>query len=45
MVGGLTVTQAIAALLYVASLEIPFPEFWRHTLARRHLMIVLRTPM
>jgi hypothetical protein len=35
-------SRLVAALLYSASLDIPTPEFWRHTRARRDLMIAMR---
>lgn len=35
-------TQFIAALLWVASLEIPRPEFHRFELARRDLLRAMR---
>ena len=38
----MTLTQAIASLLYMASLELPIPEYWRHVNARRTLMRALR---
>ena len=38
----MTITQFIAQLVYVASLEIQFPEFWRYTKARSDLMRALR---
>lgn len=38
----MTVTQFCALLLWEASYEIPIPEFNRHWLARKHLLICLR---
>lgn len=41
-VGTVNLTDFVACLLFEASLGIPFPEFWRHTKARKHLMMSLR---
>lgn len=38
----MTLTQFIAACLLGGSYEIPMPEFWRHTAARRLLAQCLR---
>lgn len=38
----MTIAQIIASMLFVASYDIPQPEFWRHTRARRELMRSLR---
>lgn len=38
----MTIVQFIAQLVWVASLEIPRPEFHRHELARQMLMRCLR---
>jgi hypothetical protein len=38
----LNTTQFIAALLYVASGDIPMPNYWRYVRARRDLCKVLR---
>jgi hypothetical protein len=35
-------TRVIASLLYMASLDLPMPEFHRHYLARLHLMKTMR---
>lgn len=39
----MTIAQIIASMLFVASYDIPRPEFWRHARARRELMRSLRS--
>jgi hypothetical protein len=40
-----TIIQIVAQLLYVASLDIPSPTYWRHVRARRDLMVAMREPV